>query len=60
MDRVFQIERFGEGREIVGVGVHVIAVPRLAGAAMPAPVMRDATVTVRCQKKHLVFESIAG
>src|SRR5437870_2098771 len=25
---------------------------------MPAPVMRNAAVTVRCQKKHLILESL--
>src|SRR5882672_2143998 len=58
MDRIFKIKRFDKLRQIVGVSVQVVAVPRLARAAMTAAVMRDATVAARGQKKHLVFKSV--
>ena len=58
MDRVLQIERSTERGEIVGVGVHVVAVPGLARAAVAAAVMRDAAVAARGQKEHLVFEGV--
>ena len=48
-----QIEGFEDLREIVGIRVHVVAVPGLAGAAMAAAVMGDAAVAVRGQEEHL-------
>src|SRR5208282_4379662 len=41
-----------------GVGVHVVATPRLAGSAVAAAVVRDAAVAALRQKQHLVFEGI--
>src|SRR6266487_4192415 len=58
VDRILQVERFDERREIVGVGVEVVAVPGLAGAAMAAAIMGDAAVSAGGEKVHLVFESI--
>src|SRR5207249_1034930 len=60
VDRILQIQRFDERREVVSVRVHVVAVPRLAGAAMPAPVMGNAAVASRGQEEHLVFEGICA
>src|SRR5260370_39189099 len=45
--------------EIVGVGVHVIALPRLAGAAMTSTIMSDTAVALARQEEHLVFKSVA-
>jgi hypothetical protein len=42
MDRARQIQRLDERGQVIGVGVHVVAVPRLAGSAVAAPVMGDA------------------
>ncbi len=58
MDRVLQVERFDERREVVGVGVHVVAVPGLARAPMAAAVMGDAAISAGSQKEHLVFKGI--
>ena len=58
MDRVLQVERFDERREVVGVGVHVVAVPGLARSAMAAAVMGDAAVSAGGQKEHLVFQGV--
>ena len=60
VDRVLQIECFDQRRQIVGVGVHIVAVPGLAGAAMAAAVMRDAAVSAMRQKHHLVFPCIGA
>jgi hypothetical protein len=38
---VVEIERFDRGGQVVGVAVHVVARPRLAGSAMAAPVVGD-------------------
>ena len=45
VDRVLQVERFDQRREVVGVGVRFVTIPRLAGSAMAAAVMGDTTVT---------------
>ena len=60
VDRLLQVEFLHQGRQVVGVSVHVVAVPRLARPAMPAPVVRDATVPARGQKRHLVLESVSA
>ena len=60
VERVLQVERFDERREVVGIGVHVIALPRLARTAVPTPVMGDAAIAVRREKEHLVLEGVGG
>src|SRR5215470_13836159 len=60
MDRVLQIERFSKLRQIVGVGVHVVAAPWLARSAMAAAVMGNAAVSARCQEKHLIFPGVCA
>src|SRR5882672_10256665 len=58
VNRVFEVERVDQRREVVGVGVHVIAVPWLARAAVA--VVRDAAIAVRSQEEHLVLERVCG
>jgi hypothetical protein len=41
VDRVFQVERFDERCEVVGIGIQVVAVPGLAGPTIPTTVMGD-------------------
>jgi hypothetical protein len=60
MNCLFQVELLHESGKIVGVGVHVVADPGLAGAAMAAAVMRDAAIPARGEEEHLVFEGIGG
>ena len=60
VDRVLQIERLDQRREIVGVGVHLVAVPRLARSAVAAAVVRDAAVAVRGEEHHLVFPGVGA
>ena len=38
---ILEVERLDERREIVGIGVHLVAVPGLAGAAMAATIVGD-------------------
>jgi hypothetical protein len=59
VDRVFQVEFLDKQCEIVGVRVHVIAVPRLTRSAVSASVMGNATVAPRSQEEHLVFKGIS-
>jgi hypothetical protein len=58
VDRVLQVERLDKRRQIVGVVVEVIAVPRLVRAAVAAAVMRDTAVAALGQIKHLVLEGV--
>src|SRR5665647_1976173 len=58
MDRVLQVKRFHQCREVVGVGIHFVAAPRLARSAMAAAVMADAAVSVGAQKHHLVLPGV--
>src|SRR6266446_5726475 len=58
MNRFLQVERFDQRREVVGVGVHVISLPRLARPAMAASVVGDTAVAARGQEKHLVLKSV--
>ncbi len=60
VDCVLQIKLFGEGREIVGIGVHVVAVPGLGGAAVPSPVMRDDAKTLLAEEQHLSVPVVRG
>ncbi len=60
MDRVCEIQLLSELGEVVGVRVHVVAVPRLARTSVAAAVVRDAAVSARGQKEHLVFKGIRG
>jgi hypothetical protein len=58
--RIFEAKCFDELREIIGIRVHVVAVPRLAGSAMAAAIMGDAAVAARGQEKHLILKRIAA
>src|SRR6266508_4294479 len=57
VDRVLQVERFNE-REVIGVGVHFVAVPWLARPAMPATVVGDTAVSAGGKKHHLVLPGV--
>src|SRR5262249_61674809 len=58
VDGVSQIELLDQLGEIIGISIEVVAVPGLAGAAMPAAVMRDAAEATRGQEEHLILECI--
>src|SRR5262245_18544763 len=58
VNRVFQVERFDQLREIVGVSIHVVAGPGLARSAVTATIMGDATVAAGCEEEHLVFPGV--
>src|SRR5690606_13452161 len=55
---VAQVECGDDGGQVVGVVVHVVAVPRLAGAPVPAAVVGDDPVAVRGQEQHLGFPAV--
>jgi len=53
VDCVPQIKRCSEGREIVGVSIHLVTIPRLGRAAVASPVMRDDSIATRAEERHL-------
>ncbi|MNS14787.1 hypothetical protein D3C72_464110 [compost metagenome] len=55
---VLQIEPFDQLRQIVGVMVHVVARPRLAGTTMTATVVGDDPVTLVGEEDHLRFPAV--
>ena len=60
VNRVLQVELFRELRQIVGVGVHVIAVPGLGGAAMTTAVVGDDSISLLTEKQHLSIPVVGG
>src|SRR5450631_1973330 len=60
VDRVLQIEFFGESREVIGVGVHVVTVPGLGGPAVSTPVSRDDTIALLPEEQHLSVPVVGG
>jgi hypothetical protein len=55
---VLQIERLHQFGKIVGVSVHVVAVPRLTGPTVPTAIMRDAAEALTGQEEHLIFKGV--
>src|SRR5262249_55134638 len=55
---VIQVQSFHPFRQVVGISIEIIAFPGLAGTAVATAIMRDAAITARREKEHLVFESI--
>lgn len=53
MNCVLEVKFFCERCEIVGIGIHVIAIPGLSGTAVTAPVMRDDSIAPLSEKHHL-------
>ena len=60
MHRIFQLKLLGEFGEIVGVGVHVVAAPRLTRSTVTSTVVRDTSIPARRQEEHLIFKRIRG
>src|SRR5258706_12574223 len=60
MDRVLQVKFFSEGCKIVGIGVHIVAVPCLGGTAVSSPVMRDDSIATLAEEQHLSIPVVRG
>jgi len=58
--RVADVEGFQDRGEVVGVAVHVVAGPGLAGPAVPAAVVRDRPVAVLGQEDHLAVPRVGA
>src|SRR4026207_1101160 len=52
VNRILQVEMVSDSLQIVGVMIHVMAVARLGGAAMAAPVVGDDAITLLEEKQH--------
>jgi hypothetical protein len=58
MDRIGDVELLHQLRQIVRIGIHVIALPGLARPPVAAAVTPDDAIAVRRQEEHLVFERV--
>src|SRR5438094_6758972 len=53
VDGVLQIKMRGQSRKVVGIVIHVMAVARLGGPAVPSSVIGDDTIAVFEEEQHL-------
>src|SRR5882672_2517015 len=53
VDGLLQVKLFGEGGKIVGVGVHLVPIPRLCGTAVSSPVMGNDSIAMQAEEQHL-------
>src|SRR4029453_16455804 len=57
---ISQIQRLRERSEVICIGVHFVAGPRLRRPPMSAPVVRDAAIAVSSKKHHLRVPRVGG
>ena len=60
VDGALEVECRGQLGDVVGVGVHLVAVHRLSGAAVPTAIMGDHPVPVMLEKHHLVVPVVGA
>src|SRR4029077_2400599 len=53
VNRIFQVEMIGDGLEIIGIVVHVVAAAGLRRATMSAAISRNDAIAFAEEKKHL-------
>src|SRR5690349_5007651 len=58
--RIAKVQFLKEFVEIIGIGIHVVALPRLVGTAVTSAVHGDAAIPIRCQEEHLILKRIGG
>src|SRR5713101_349494 len=59
-NQIVQVELFDELGKVIGILVHVVAVPRLIRLAVAAAVVSDDTVSVLAKEQHLRLPGVAG
>src|SRR5205814_9476596 len=59
-DHVLEVELLDELREIVGEGVHVVAVPRLRGAAVTPAIVCDHAKAIQPEEEQLRVPRLAA
>ncbi len=52
-DQVLQVQIFDQFGQIVGILVHIVAIPGLGGTAVAAAVMGDHAISLLAKKHHL-------
>jgi hypothetical protein len=60
VDRVHQVELFGQFSDIRGISIHVVAGGRLAGTSMATTVVGDYPITLRQEKHHLIVPVVGA
>ena len=55
---VLEIQGLDHGGQIVGIPVHVVSGPRLAGSAMATTIVRHDSEAVLCEKQHLAVPHV--
>ena len=58
VNRVAKVERLDKLVKVIGVRIHVVAVPGLAGTPVAAAIVGDATVSASGQEDHLVLPRV--
>ncbi len=53
VNRILQIEMVGDGLQIVGIVIHVVAIAGLGRASMSAPIMCNDPEALAEEEKHL-------
>src|SRR6266849_1026230 len=59
-NQIVQIELFDQLGEIIGILVHIVAVPGLVRLTMAAPVVSDDPIAVPAEEQHLRIPGVAG
>src|SRR5690606_20909385 len=57
-DHIAEIEMLDQLGQVVGIMIHIVSVPRLARAAVAAPVVGNDAETVVREMKHLRFPTV--
>ena len=60
VNHVLQIELLDEFPQIIGIGIHVVPLPGLVGATMPATVMSNDAISAGGEEKHLILECVGA
>src|SRR5260221_2404461 len=58
-DHILQVQVIDDCGQVIGVLVHIVAVPRLIGTPVTPAIMGDHSVTLLTKIKHLRFPGIA-
>src|SRR4029077_12390807 len=53
MNRIFEVEMCGQRRQVVGVMIHVMAIPGLAGTPVTPSVVSNHAIAALAEEQHL-------
>src|SRR5207247_7708874 len=57
---ILQFEMVGDGLQVVGIVIHIVAVASLSRAAMSAPIRRDDPIAFGKKEQHLRIPIVRG